>query len=50
MSRHDILGEIEEKVREQYFQDVEKLRYPTSVLKGQNSTQIMRENLDKYGY
>ena len=26
MSRHDILGEIEEKVRERYFQDVDVLR------------------------
>ena len=32
MSRPDILGEIEEKVRERYFQDVEGLRRPESVL------------------
>ena len=50
MSRHDILGEIEEKVREQYFQDVKKLRYPESVLNGKNYLQVMQEKLHKYGY
>ena len=50
MSRHDILGEIEEKVREQYFRDVEKLRHHDSVLNGKNYLQVMKEKLYKYGY
>ena len=50
MSRPDILGEIEEKVRERYFQDVEGLRLPDSVLNGENYTQVMREKLYKYKY
>ena len=50
LTKHDILADIEEKARTRYFQDVEKLRYPTSVLNGQNYTQIMREKLYKYGY
>ena len=50
MSRHDILGEIEEKVREQYFKDAEGLRYPDSVLNVENYRQIMMEKLAKYKY
>lgn len=50
MSRHDILGEIEEKVRERYFQDVEKLRYPKSVLNVENYRQIKMGKLNKYKY
>ena len=49
LTKHDILADIEEKARTRYFQDVEKLRYPTSVLSGQNYTQIMKEKLYKYG-
>ena len=50
MSQHDILGEIEEKVKYQYFQDVEGLRRPESVLTERNYLQIMIEKLYKYGY
>ena len=48
MSRHDILGEIEEKVREQYFR--EGLRYPDSVLNEKNYLDVKIEKLYKYGY
>ena len=47
---HDILGEIEEKVRKQYFQDVDVLRLPESVLTERNYMQVMIEKLHKYGY
>ena len=47
---HDILGEIEEKVRERYFQDVDVLRLPESVLTERNYMQVMIEKLHKYGY
>ena len=50
MSRPDILREIERKVRERYFRDVEKLRHHDSVLNGKNYTQVMSEKLRKYGY
>ena len=50
MSRPDILREIEEKVRERYFRDVEKLRHHDSVLNGKNYTDVMIEKLHKYGY
>ena len=50
MSRPDILGKIEAKVRERYFQDVEGLRHPESVLNGENYRQVMKEKLYKYKY
>lgn len=50
MSRPNILREIEEKVRERYFQDVGVLRYPESVLNGKNYLRVMQEKLHKYGY
>ena len=50
MSRPDILREIEEKVRERYFQDVGVLRLPESVLTERNYTDVMIPKLYKYGY
>ena len=48
MSRPNILREIEEKVREQYFR--EGLRYPDSVLNEKNYLDVKIEKLYKYGY
>ena len=48
MSRPNILREVEENVREQYFR--EGLRHPDSVLNERNYTQVMIEQLYKYGY
>ena len=48
MSRHNILREIEENVRDQYF--CEGLRYPDSVLNEKNYLDVKIEKLYKYGY
>ena len=47
---HDILGKIEKKVRKRYFQDVDVLRLPESVLNCENYKQVMIEKLYKYKY